>query len=367
MNDYRKEPRVEEKKRISWSIEGTDLKGQALIYNISASGMLIEIDQKPLDRGLFQFADKRDLEDLIPQYGKLVWFQEKGFTMNKFFCGINFVEPSQESKQKLENRVHQKFAEVARMGKVNRVLVPIIIVVLVVLNVALAWISSSIYKDMAETNKKMQNVLEKQTALYKTTRLELVTTKSLYEENQKMLQTVSSDLERTKAILTQTETMLTSAKTQNQKLVENSKIFKSNEQKLLKIRDELRQQVALLEDQNSKMKNEMKLLEEKARLFDGNILDTPEGKALLISFHQRMVVVKKRIKQFRREADQIQTAAVKEKDRLRTILGNNGYFMKDGQDIQVDYKRYESADTSVPENKVLLKDEKPKVDVTFVD
>ena len=44
-NDARSNLRVKDRNRISWHIEGSDLKGKGRLRNISASGMLLEVDR----------------------------------------------------------------------------------------------------------------------------------------------------------------------------------------------------------------------------------------------------------------------------------------------------------------------------------
>ena len=60
-------------------------------------------------------------------------------------------------------------------------------------------------------------------------------------------------------------------------------------------------------------------------------------------YHDKMNLVKSKIKDFRIEAKKVRTQALREMDRVRVLLGNNGYFVKNGEAVKVDIESYNSA------------------------
>jgi hypothetical protein len=56
-----------------------------------------------------------------------------------------------------------------------------------------------------------------------------------------------------------------------------------------------------------------------------------------------------------------------ERDRLKAILGNHGYLTKAGEYVEVDIEKYEAVDRGEVTDLKTFQEQKPEVDVTFVD
>lgn len=65
-----------------------------------------------------------------------------------------------------------------------------------------------------------------------------------------------------------------------------------------------------------------------------------QGRDLLKVYRKEMSAVKDKLKHFRAEAKKVREDALIERDRIQMSLGNQGYFMKNGATVQVDYEKY---------------------------
>ncbi len=81
---------------------------------------------------------------------------------------------------------------------------------------------------------------------------------------------------------------------------------------------------------------------ELAALSADNVLTKEQGQNLIKTYRQEMAKVKDKLKHFRAEAKKVREDALIERDRIQMSLGNQGYFMKNGKAVQVDYAKYEN-------------------------
>ena len=87
---------------------------------------------------------------------------------------------------------------------------------------------------------------------------------------------------------------------------------------------------------------ETQYLKAKVAYYEGNIKDIDEGKELLNLYKDRMKLVRSKINNFKREALNVRISAQQELDRVKSQLGNNGFFTRSGQPIKVDMQKYEA-------------------------
>ena len=367
--------RIRENRRISWELKNGDQKGIGRVRNISTTGMLFETNTKtqPHDQTLYSFDSRLGHNNFIPQRGQLIWHKKKNFARDSYLCGIRFIEPAEFELSRLNQRVDKRMAQVAIRHGVNQLASAILTLVIFVLMGYVVWQSSEIYQGMNAANQSMFTAVDQQASLFRGSELkvtslteELNSTKLLYQESEGMLLSVSKELETTKAILLQTENMLTEARSSNARLKQEVQALSAfNETQSDKTRVELDNMVVLLQGKNLQLQNEIKTLQDSLKTFSGEVTDVLKGRAALNFYRSKIRTVKDKIKYFKREAHNAKIAALLEKDRIKSMLGNNGYFVKDGQDVIVDFAQYESIQIRTVETSPTKR--KVEIDVTFVD
>ena len=353
-NDIRRHLRVKDNTRVTWFIRGTDLRGQAKICNISSEGMLLAIREPFGSDGPSMLTFDSDLghDNYIPRHAQPIWIKKED-SKRRYLTGVKFVEPTDYILSKLNKKIEKSTVRGARLRQVNKVLDGAMIGLIVALFGAVAWQWSSIHQNVSQTNDQLLRMGDKQAVLLHNTQqlyqenklqlegvtAELETVRRMYEESDIMLRGVRQELEVTQKLLTETETLLTQAKEGNLILEEVNGL---RQQELGITRAELTNTVALLEERNTKLKAEMKSLEKQMRVYQGDVGSLDEGRSFVQIYRANMKKVKARIKHFKREAHETRKAAMRERDRIRMILGNNGFFVKDGSLIKVDQERFDN-------------------------
>jgi len=362
LNDSRRKLRVMENSRVMWWIRGEENKGFGKVRNISASGMLLETKSniRPPKDHYISFDTDLGQGNFIPRNGKLIWYRKKDYGNNHYLSGIEFINPGEFVNEKLQNRVQYRISKFASAKRIQNILSVLFFSGLVISLVALSVVSSDIYNNMKTTNQNMlatadlQAELTRKTAdLYKQSELnfqqselnfqqselkvvqlsaEIKQSSGLYQENQLMLGIANSDLSSTQEILVQTEAMLAQLKDKN--------IFLKNEFDNFRILSEL--ELAKLEEKKMRLSVELEDLNNKVSYYEGNINSIDEGRLLMQSYHSKMNLVKSKIKEFKKDAAKVRSLALNELDRVKTILGNNGYFMKQGKVVKVDTVSYDA-------------------------
>jgi len=346
--------RISENKRIYWNVKGADCNGKARVRNISTSGMLIETIGKihpPQDASVISFDSTLGHNNFIPQYGQLIWSKKTGFSRNRL-CGIKFIEPAEHVMSKLRQRVQAAIINMATMRRMTEWINGIFILFVVVLVGYAVWISRDIYTGMNTSNQRLLWAMGQQTVVTRyyadlydeaKRRLELVATelhrtRVLYQESQGALRNVSEELSQTKMILAQAETMLSEAKAGQG---EWTAVLEQNESEFLKKIAELVLKVASLQERNNHLEVEMGSLRGQLDFWEGNVKNVDEGKVLLNLYRGHMSLVKTRIRDFKKDVRNVRRLAAREKDRIKLMLGNNGYLIKDGKVVEVDMQKYQ--------------------------
>ena len=126
--------------------------------------------------------------------------------------------------------------------------------------------------------------------------------------------------------------------------------------------------VSVLEEKNRQLIDEVTTLQAKVDYYSGKVKNIDEGRALLKFYREKMTVVKTKIGQYKAEANQARIATLKELDRIRMQLGNNGFFVKGGKAVKVDKKRYDAGQPDdIPAAATPSGESSVKIDVKFVD
>ena len=102
--------------------------------------------------------------------------------------------------------------------------------------------------------------------------------------------------------------------------------------------------IALLEEKNRQLTQELQGLQTKwTTMTTSNIRTEAEARQLLAAYQAEVAKVKGKLQHFRQQAQQIRQDALVERDRIRSEVGNNGYFVRNGKPVQVDVDKYRTA------------------------
>ena len=164
------------------------------------------------------------------------------------------------------------------------------------------------------------------------TRIQLDETTKKLEEVNHQLDQVSAELATTKGMLTQTQGMLVSAQDENVKLKQDLQgLVELQTSENVKNIDELQSKIKIMKDNDSQITQQLDDLKNQMRIYAAEFSDLKEGRSLIVLFQNKIRLVKSRMHHLKEEAYLARVAAQKEKDRVASLNGNSGFFMKDGR------------------------------------
>lgn len=354
LKDDRRDLRIKENANIPWQIKYKQREGIAKLRNISLSGMLVETDTSfnPKDECVFSFDSDPEAGIYIPRLGRLVWHKKKRFSSKTYLSGIKFMEADAKVLKRMQSRVQMGVDQFVKMRRVTTISGYCLCAVIVALIGALVWYSNGIYRDVTSANQTMLGVSSQQTVLsgtynnlYRANEAKLVEAterlniaSQLIEEDKIAIALFSQELEATKALLSQTETMLIQAN-----------------------------------DRNVEINNELQALRagggvitsQQALIADENIMSIASAQSLMSTYRMRIKSVKNEIKRLKGENRAARAATIAQIDDQKLQVGNNGYIIKDGQIIRVDVGRYNELRISRPGT--WQAERNVSIDVTFFE
>jgi hypothetical protein len=385
-HEARANVRVKTDNYVSWRIQNSSRAGEGRVRNISTTGMLLETnsDAAPSESAIFSFVSGLGIDNFIPQTGQLVWSKKKTFPSNGYLIGVKFIDTPENIFPKLQQKIQDGMTQVIKSRQIEKVSGVLVGAIFLVLSGYMVWLSTIIYKGMKNSNDTLVENSQQQAILTQTysnlyhvtedkltsVTAELDVTKKLYEESQLQLSSVNKELEMTKNILAQTEAMLTSAKTNNSQLKDEVQSTRDlNEKQLAQMKVTLTKTIATLEQNNNQLGQEVRDLRDKLDFLAGNVKNETEARHLLALYSNRIRTVKGKIGGFKRLAMKAKTQALKERDRIRTSLGNNGYLVRNGEIVKVDADKYNAATAAIltEAQTPTIEEHKVKVDVNFVN
>lgn len=343
IHEARQNLRVRENLRILYGVEGAERMSQGRICDISASGMRMEMRSPSFlaDKGTLSIGSEDGGMDFIPGLGQLIWQRRKRFHKNRYLCGIKFMDTPEETSTKLRQRIQEHINRSISIRRISRVTGAVVLLAAAALTGYALWLIGMVYQGISSSNQQMLRSVDQQAVLTRNyqglyqetnrkllaTTLELNQTNALYQESRQMLQAASEELRSVKAILVQTETMLAFARREN-----------------LQFRQEI-QTASQLKGKDARLADQVDAVNAQLDDFAHNdIRDMDEGRTRVAFYHSRIKVVQSRIRQIKGEVRSARIAALRQRDRIRIMIGNNGYLTKNGQIVQVDRKRYEAMD-----------------------
>ncbi len=167
---------------------------------------------------------------------------------------------------------------------------------------------------------------------YKDTKQQLEETTKKLEEVNKQLDAVTAELNTTKSMLTETQTMLAQAQSDNTNLKDEIQgIDVVQKQEDVANVNELQVKIKNLRQENVQVSAQLIQLKEQLRAFEADFSNMEEGRSLIALFQNKIKLVKTRMNYLKQEAYFTKVAAQKEKDRIESLNGNNGFVVKGGQ------------------------------------
>lgn len=351
LRDDRKDLRINENGRVSWQIKYKQRKGQARIRNISATGMQIETDTAfdPNEECIFSFDSRIGKEDYIPQIGRLVWHRKKRLSGRKYLSGIKFLEADEQVLGRMRRHVKEGIVRFLRRRRVTTTIGFLLCLVFIVLMEYVVALSGNIYRDVTVANEKMLSVSGQQALVarsyankYQNSQVELTrqtekltVASELITQNKAALVLFAKELEATGALLNHTEMMLTQSSIRNTGL--NKEIL------------DLQVQVRA------------HLTREKSAVAAAG------AKLSMAEYRNRLRSIKSRMRRLKVEERVVKVAAIALMDSQKSRLGNNGYFVRQGQAVEVDQNQYQRITRDEFPSPVAQANRKVEIDVTFFE
>ncbi len=343
IHEARQNLRVRENSPILYGVEGAERMSQGRICDISASGLRMEMHAPSFlaDRSTLSIGSEDGGMDFIPGFGQLIWQRRRRFHKNRYLCGIKFVDTPEETSTKLRQRIQDHINRSISIRRISRVTGAVVLLAAAALTGYALWLIGMVYQGISSSNQQMLRSVDQQAVLTRNyqglyqetnqkllaTTMELNQTNALYQESRQMLQAASAELRSVKAILTQTETMLAFAQREN-----------------LQFKQEI-QTASQLKDKDAHLADKVDGLQGQLDDFVHNrVKDVEAGRTWISFYHSRIKVVQSEIRQIKAKVRSARIAALRQRDRIRIMIGNNGYLTKNGQIVQVDRKRYEAMD-----------------------
>ena len=360
LKDDRRDLRIKENADLPWQIKYKQRHGLAKIRNISASGMMIETDRAfdLKDECIFSFDSDQGENTYIPQVGRLIWHKKKKFS-GRYLCGIKFVDADDKVLQRMRLRVARGVREFVRTQRITNTTGLVLCIAIVGLIAYLFIFSSVIYRDITKANEKVLGASRQQaflaqsvTNLYRANEIKIAEAERrleianrLIQEDRAAIHLFSQELEATKALLTQTETMLIAANDRNV---------------------EITNQLQSVQAQAHGRAPALAASGIAAAKTEGNIQSLDEARALMAEYRLRLKSLKGEVQRMKTEEYLARAATYDQIDNQKLKLGNNGYIIKNGQVVWVDENQYQNLTTenvSAPAGPA----KNVEIDVTFIE
>ncbi|MBN1870369.1 MAG: PilZ domain-containing protein [Candidatus Omnitrophica bacterium] len=352
LKDERKDLRIKEDEHLSWRIKYKQREGHARIRNISATGMLMETDVvfDPKEDCILSFDSALGEKNYIPRLGRLVWNKKKRFSRDKYFCGIKFLDADEQVLARMRQRVEKGVARFLKRRRITTIAGFLVCIAAIILVEYIVYTSNGIYRDITKANQKAIDVAAQQAILtqnyirlYKASEAHLaVSTEKLEVANEIIAQDkaaialFSKELEATGALLSRTEEMLTESNIRN---------------------DELNMEIAALQAQ---------VATQRARQV--TMAAVTDVEMSMAEYRLKLQSIKNEMRQLKDREHAARVAALAELDRQKMLLGNKGYFIKEGQVVRINEEQFkrlnegEISDSAAP-----VANRKVEIDVTFFD
>ena len=355
INELRSNLRIRENWAVTWRLKDRGYQGQGKIFNISTSGLLLETknDFSPSTGDIFNIDSfSNGSDNFLPQEGRLVWSQREND--RRVLCGLEFVAPEEKVLAKLRERIQQKIMESTNRRKMKSIVGSVLFLIILSMAFFIVKEQNLLFQSIEESSRTMMNASDQQAILTRNYA-------ALYHQTAETLAAVSKELDLSKALVQETQGLLSQSKKENADLQNQLAAFNDpsnlsveNQAVFNKTKERLEEQINMLNEKNSQFADELTRLKEQLRPFEGNIQDLNEGKTAIRLFQKKLKLVKSKMNNLKREAYNAKEAAMKQRDQTLALKGNHGYLIKDGQTLQKE------------ETPSVIGDKKIQIDVSFV-
>ena len=344
--ESRRHVRIKDNTRLLWHIRENGLVGQGRVRNISTSGMLVELvseDALP-GQSLFSFDCNLNNTNYIPDAGHLVWRAKKRFSSDKYLCGFQFDNLPEVLAVRLSKRVDDGVKHLVLRWKAGRRVGFFLAGVTVALVGYAFWLGGIIFQDVSRSNQGLLATANQQADLTREYQ-------RLYADTTRRLADVTLELNQTAALYQETRDPLA---TTRQELSVVKSILSATENFLAKAQAVIIPPVVPVESA-------------QISLPSNAVESVAEGKALIAAYRDRIQEVGVQINQINSRNHLARISALAERDRIRLMYGNQGFFVKSGQSVQVDMRQYQAANfNALPPGKVPRPDSKVRVNVNVL-
>ena len=348
--------RIRENLAVTWRLKDRERQGQARVSNISTSGLLLETqnDFSPFPGDILGIDSSLEgVDNFLPQEGRLIWSQRKN--SRKVLCGLEFVNPEEKILTKLRERIQQRITESTNNRKIKSIAGVILFLIMLSMTFFIVKEQNFIFQSIEDSSQRMMAAFDQQAVLTRNYAI-------LYHQTVETLAVVNKELDSSKALVQQTQDLLSQAKKENADLQNQlaalnnpSNLSAENQIAFNKTKETLEEQIAVLNEKNSQLANELAQLKGEMRFLEGDIQNLNEGKATIGLLHSKLKLVKTRMTNLRREAYYAREAAQKQRDQALALKGNRGYLVKDGEIFKADKTPFNADDKKI------------QIDVSFVE
>ena len=191
------------------------------------------------------------------------------------------------------------------------------------------------YRTLEQALVTAENAADEQARNFRHYIQQYRTTKVALDEATRKVVDLTQELQAANIELSTARGELSSVQGLNDQLKESIKELETYKVKALAKGEALDAMINAFKRKNKKLDAELQLVRKELAGFQPDILDTKEGREKVLRFKNQIRLVKRNMGVLRQEAQEMKTAAQKERDRLETLYGNNGYITKDGKNQSV--------------------------------
>lgn len=217
---------------------------------------------------------------------------------------------------------------------IRNVIGVVLSVSMIALTVYVLQLWNANYQSLLASSQMQSQVIERTTENYRHINRELQLTKSALDLSKIQLGRVQQEFAVIQEQLSKTEATLAEVRMDNDSMV----------QELLSMREggfsadsgkveALENTIALLQKENEKYRAQLTAAQERSQTFSADIRSTAEGRKAVRELRKQLSVIKNRMRAIARQADLAKAVAQKERDRIETMIGNNGFLVKDGKAV----------------------------------
>ena len=354
LKESRKDLRIRENLAVTWRLKDRERQGRAKISNISTSGLLLQAqnDFFPSPGDILNIdSSLSGADNFLPEESRLVWSQRND---RHVFCGMEFVNPEEKILKKLRERIQHKIMESTSNRKMKSIVGVILFLIMLSMAFFVVKEQNLVFQSIEDSSRTMMNTFDQQAVLTRNYA-------SLYHQTAETLALVTKELAESKALVQQTQDLLTQAKKENADLqnqlaaLSNPTNSAENQAAFNKTKEALEEQISVLNQKTSQFADELAQVRGQMRSFAGDIQNLDEGKAAISLLQNKLKVVKIRMANLKREAYAAREAAKKQRDQALALKGNRGYLVKNGEITKEDRSPFTNSGKKI------------KIDVSFVE